>query len=323
MIKTYLYNAQDGNVLHDIDLERTSEWLSYPDNLLWIDLYDYNSKEATYVGQVFDFHPLALEDVLHGSPRAKVDRYDRYYFFVFHALRYDEESDDELTLFELDVFLGENYIVTMHRTALPALGRVAYHCLRGPKFMNRGPDYLLYAIVDGIIDEYFPIVDRLGVRIDELEDELYINPARETTDEILALKRTILLLRKVIQPQKRIFSNINGRYSFEVREDNRPYYLDLVDHMERITDTMDTYRDLVNSAMDTYFSIISNKTNEIMRVLTIISTISMPLTVITGAFGMNVPIPGGEQGWMFPLIWSGMIGLSTGMLYLFRRKNWI
>ncbi|MTV47958.1 magnesium/cobalt transporter CorA [Heliobacillus mobilis] len=323
MIKTYLYNAQADQVLHDIELGQTNQWLSHPDNLLWIDLYDYNAKEVNYIGQVFDFHPLAIEDVLHGSPRPKVDRYDRYYFFVFHALRYDEESDDELTLFDLHVFLGENYIVTLHRNALPAVGRVAYHCLRGPKFMNRGPDYLLYAIVDGIIDEYFPIVDRLGVRIDELEDELYINPARETTDEILALKRTLLLLRKAILPQKRIFSNINGRYSFEVREDNRPYYLDLVDHMERITDTIDTYRDLVNSAMDTYFSIISNKTNEIMRVLTIMSTIFMPLTVITGAFGMNVPIPFQEDKFMFYLIWVSMLFLSVAMIYWFKRKKWV
>ncbi|MCW2279205.1 magnesium/cobalt transporter CorA [Heliophilum fasciatum] len=322
MIKTYLYDAQAQSVLHDIDLDRTSEWLANKDNLLWIDLYDYNAKEASYICKVFDFHPLTLEDVLHGSPRAKVDHYDKYYFFVFHALRYDEESDNELTIFELDVFLGPNYIVTMHRSALPAVGRVAYHCLRGPKYMDRGPDYLVYAIVDGIIDEYFPIVDRLGVRIDELEDELYINPVRETTDEILALKRTILLLRKTVLPQKRIFSNINGRYSFEVNPNNQPYYLDLIDHIERINDTIDTYRDLVNSAMDTHFSLISNKTNEIIRVLTIISTISMPLTVITGAFGMNVPIPL-EQGWAFFAIWGGMIFLSAGMLYLFRQKKWL
>ncbi|MDD2421225.1 MAG: magnesium/cobalt transporter CorA [Heliobacteriaceae bacterium] len=323
MIKVYLYDAHAQQVLHDIDVRQTTEWLSSSDNLLWIDLYDYNSKEVSQVGEVFNFHPLTIEDVLQGSPRAKVDRYDRYFFFVFHSLRYDEESDDELTQFELNVFLGANYIVTMHRTALPAVGRVAYHCLQGSKFMDHGPDYLLYAIVDGIIDEYFPIVDRLGVRIDALEDELYVNPARETTDEILALKRTILLLRKVIQPQKRIFSNVNGRYSFEVREENRPYYLDLVDHIERITDTMDTYRDLANSAMDTYSSIISNRTNEIMRVLTIISTVSLPLTVITGAFGMNVPIPGTTWRPMFFLIWAGMTGLLLGMLYLFRRKNWL
>ncbi|ABZ85130.1 magnesium and cobalt transport protein cora [Heliomicrobium modesticaldum Ice1] len=323
MIKTYIFDVQQDKVLHDINLDHLEQWLASPDNLIWIDLYDYDADEVNRVARVFDFHPLAIEDVLHASPRAKVDRYDRYFFFVFHALRYDEESDDELTLFELDVFLGKNYIVTLHRSALPAVGRVAYHCLRGTRLMNRGPDYLIYAIVDGIIDEYFPIVERLGDRIDELEDELYINPARETTDEMLALKRTLLLLRKTVLPQKRIFSNINGRYSFEVREDNRPYYLDLVDHIERISDTIDTYRDLVNSAMDTYFSIISNRTNEIMRVLTIISTISMPLTVVTGAFGMNVPIPAQDYPFMFYAIWLSMAALSAGMIYWFRRKNWI
>ncbi|MGE5398522.1 MAG: magnesium/cobalt transporter CorA [Chitinophagales bacterium] len=325
MIKTYFFNHAEDAIFHDVDLSEKDVLLADPKNLLWIDLYDCSEKELTYMGEVFDFHPLALEDCLQESPRAKVDWYDDgYHFFVFHSLRYFEEAeDDEITSIELDVFLGANYVVTIHPTALSAVGKVARICLGGSELMNRGPDYMLYSIVDNLVDDYFPIIERLGERIDELEDEIYINPAHEITEEIMALKRTIILLRKVILPQRRIFANVNGRYSFVISEDNKPYYLDLVEHLDRIIDASDTYRDLVNSSMETYYSIVSNRTNEIVRVLTIISTIMMPLTFITGLYGMNVHIPGHNNPNYFWFIATGCSLLVTTMLTVFHRKRWV
>lgn len=322
MIKSYVYNGEE-QILTDIDLTQKDIYLTDPKNLLWIDIYDCNNYELHYLGELFQFHPLAIEDCLQISPRAKVDNYKDYFFFVFHALRYNEESEDEITTAELDVFLGTNYIVTIHKTSLPSVARVVKQCLRSSELMRRGPDYLLYTIVDGIVDETFPILEQIGERIDDLEDEIYINPAREVTDEILALKRTILLLRKVIIPQRRIFANVNGRYSFQISEENKPYYQDLVDLLERIIDTTDTYRDLVNSAMETYHSVVSNRTNEIIRVLTIISTIMMPLTFITGLFGMNVPIPYQDQPAEFWTILFGSFAMIFGMLMWFRNKRWL
>ena len=327
MIKTYFYHDQEKKIFHDIDLGRIEDYLSSPDDLLWVDLFHCDDLELNYIGKVFDFHPLAIEDCLQLSPRAKVDKYDKYYFFVFHALHYDEESEDEeITTSELDVFLGKNYIVTIHKRPLAAVGKIVKQCLSQSRLMDRGPDYLLYSIVDAIVDDYFPITERLGERIDELEDEIYINPAEEVTDEILALKRTILLLRKVVLPQRRIFSSVGGRYSFDVNPDNQPFYMDLADHMERIADTTDTYRDLVNNVLDSFFSLTSNRTNEVIRVLTIISTIMLPLTFITGLFGMNVPIP--LQGtsvfnYMFLFIVLGILLLSWSMIRFFRKNKWI
>ncbi|MGE5371264.1 MAG: magnesium/cobalt transporter CorA [Solirubrobacterales bacterium] len=324
MIKTYYFNHAENAIYHDVDLSEKDELLDDPQNLLWIDLYDCSVQELTYIGEVFDFHPLALEDCLQESPRAKVDRYEDYHFFVFHAMKYFEEAeDDEITSIELDVFLGQNYVVTIHPIALSAVGKIARTCLRSGQFMSRGPDYLLYNLVDNLVDDYFPIVERLGDRIDELEDELYINPANEVTDEIMALKRTIILMRKVVLPQRRIFANVNGRFSFVISEENKPYYVDLVEHLDRVIDASDTYRDLVNSAMDTYYTIVSNRTNEIVRVLTIISTIMMPLTFITGLYGMNVPIPGGANSYAFAAIAGGCALLVTSMLAAFRSKRWI
>jgi magnesium transporter len=308
---------------HDVDLEQIDKFLLSPEDLLWIDLYDVGNDELQYVADIFQFHPLAIEDCLHVSPRAKVDNYEDYYFFVIHALRYNEESDNEITTHELNVFLGPNYIVTIHKRPLPSIGRIAATSLRSKKYMNRGPDFLLYSIVDGITDEYFPIIDRISVRIDELEDEIYKHQMKEITEEFLALKRTIILLRRVILPQKRIFAPGNGMMLFEINEENLPFYIDLVDHQERIADSTETFRDLVNGALDTYSSIVSAKTTETLRMLTMISTIMMPLTFITGLMGMNVPLPGEEKVYSLWIIIGILLLVVLFMFIYFKRKRWL
>ncbi|MGI6488524.1 MAG: magnesium/cobalt transporter CorA [Syntrophomonadaceae bacterium] len=325
MIKTYYYNHADNAFYHDVDLDQKNELLNSPDNLLWIDMYNGTTKELEYIGQVFDFHPLAIEDCLQENPRAKVDHYDGYNFFVFHALRYIEESgdDDEITSIELDVFLGPNYIVTIHPVALAAVGKVADICRSSSQLMDRGPDYLLYSIIDRIVDDYFPIIDRLGERIDDVEDEIFINPTNKITEEMMALRTTIVLMRKALLPQRRIFSNVNGRYSFAIREDNKPYYLDVVDHLDRIIDSIDTYRDLISSSTETYYTIITSRTNEVMQVLTVVATIMMPLTFITGLYGMNVRIPAEDTYNYFWFILGGMGALVIFMLSVFKKRNWI
>jgi magnesium transporter len=329
MIKTYLYNHEEDAMYHDVDLSATHDLLVSPENLLWIDLYDCSEIELNYIGEIFNFHPLALEDCFQESPRAKIDRYDNYHFFVFHALRYFEEAEeeDEISSIELDVFLGSNYIVTIHPIALSAVGKVARICLKDTELMDRGSEYLLYKIVDNIVDDSFPIIERLDERIDDLEDNIFLNKGQVITEEILALKRTIILLRKVLIPQRHIFTNITGRYSSFVSAENVPYYLDLADNLNNILDTVNTYRDLVNSSTETYYSVLSGRTSEIITVLTIMSVIMMPLTVITGFFGMNVNLPGGGQAgghwYSVYLILGGMLALSLGMLRFFRYRHWI
>mgnify|MGYP000335819028 CR=1 FL=1 len=325
MIKTYYYDSDRNVMVHDVDLSQKDLLLENCNSLLWIDLYDCSAHELNYIGELFNFHPLALEDCLQLNPRAKVDRYDEYNFFVFHALRYFEDAheEDEITSIELDVFMGKNYIVTIHPVALAAVGKVARICIKDTKLTNRGPEYLLYQIVDNIVDDCFPIINRIGERIDDLEDSIFLSRGRSITEEILALKRTIILLRKVLIPQRRIFSNINGHYSFLVNENNVPYFLDLVDHLDNILDTANTYRDLLNSTTETYYSIITGRTSEIITVLTIISIIMMPLTVITGFFGMNVNIPGSNNPFFMWYILIGMTGLVLGMLAFFRYHSWL
>ncbi|HBV95953.1 MAG: magnesium transporter [Peptococcaceae bacterium BICA1-7] len=324
MIKTYFYDASVGRIIHDVDLKK-KDLLENPDSLLWVDLFNFSESEANQVARVFDFHPLSLEDCLHYSPRAKVDNYEDYYFFTLHALRYEEESDEEIALEQLNVYLGSNYVVTLHKRTLPTLGRVARECLSNNKLevMRKGPDFFLYNILDGITDMYFPVIDRINVRVEELEDDLYSEPTREITEEFLSLKRTTLAMRRAITPQKRIFMSGNGHYAFRISEDNIPYYLDLVDHIERIIDSIDSFRDLVDGALATYDSIISARTNETMRILTVISTIFMPLTFLTGFFGMNVPLPAQQSSTSTLAITVGLFGVSLWMFFIFRLRKWI
>jgi magnesium transporter len=321
MIKTYLYNEKEQKMQHDIALSDIHSYLSHPQNLLWIDLYDIKTDELYAIAKTFNFHPLAIEDCLHDSPRAKVDDYEEYKFFVFHALRYNEESDNEITTLELNVFLGPNYVVTIHKRKLRWLGQMDAICSCSKKYMNRGADFLLYTLIDGITDEYFPILDRIGVRIDELEDEMYDEGVKEVTEEFLALKRTIILIRRVIIPQRRIFLTINGRWKFDIQEENIPFYTDLIDHIERIVDSTETYRDLVNGALETYYSIISAKSSEKLNVLTIISTIMLPLTFVTGFFGMNVPLPYQHSPMATVVIFIILIILTYGMWKYFKKNE--
>jgi magnesium transporter len=321
MIKTYFYNHEDGKTYHDVDLANKDSFLQQENDLLWVDLFQFTEQEIKQVARIFDFHPLAVEDCLHYSPRAKLDKYEDYYLLLVHALRYDEESDDEIELVQLDIFLGRNFVVTVHKQSLPVLGRIAKMSLQSPQFLNKGMEYFLYSIIDGNTDEIFPILDRINVRIDELEDEIYNQSSSAIAEEVLVLKKTILTIRRAVMPQKRVFTSINagGHVRFAIREDFKPYFLDLVDHMERITDSIDQFRDLVETAQSTYYSLISARTNESIRILTVFSTVFMPLTFFTGFFGMNVPLPYQNSGLATIAITLVLVGMSAAVLLIFKR----
>lgn len=325
MIKTYFYSHLEKKMYHDVNLQEKNSFLKHEEDVLWVDLFNFSDREIKEVARIFDFHPLAVEDCLSFSPRAKLDNYEDYYLFAMHAIRYDEGSEEEVELVQLNVFLGQNFVVTLHKQPLQALGRLAKTSLKNPEFLNKGMEFFLYAIIDGNTDDIFPIMDRIGIRIDELEDEIYGQPSREITEEYLALKRTTLTIRRAVIPQRRIFASINagGHPYFDISENIKPYFLDLVDHLERITDTLEGYRDLVDASLSTYHSLISTRTNDAIRVLTVISTIFMPLTFLTGFFGMNVPLPFQEMNISTILILV-ILGITTSlMLLLFKRLKWI
>ncbi|EIT86428.1 magnesium and cobalt transport protein CorA [Fictibacillus macauensis ZFHKF-1] len=321
MIKTYLYDHQQQLMKTDLAFADVHSCLQDQGNLLWIDVFDLKNKELYDIAALFDFHPLAIEDCLHDSPRAKMDDYEDYQFYVFHAPRYDEEGENEISTIELNVFVGPNYVVTIHKDRMRWLGQMDAICTSHCKYMKNGADLLLYALIDGITDEYFPILDRIGIRIDELENEIYEEGVRGVTEEFLSLKRTIILIRRVILPQRRIFMTVDGQWKIDIREENVPFFVDLVDHLERIVDSTETSRDLVNSALDTYYSIINAKSSEKLNVLTLISTIMLPLTFVTGFFGMNVPLPYAHSPLATVVIVGLLIVLTWGMWRYFKKNE--
>ncbi|GLC88503.1 magnesium transporter CorA family protein [Lysinibacillus piscis] len=318
MIKIHYFEKESNTVKHDFPLQELTQRL-HAEDLLWVDVYAYNYNELNDIADLFNFHPLAVEDCLHEGSRPKMDQYEGYQFFVFHAPIYHEKSDNEITTIELNIFMGANYIVTVHKQKLPWLGHIENSCLHSTHYLEKGADFLLHTIIDGITDEYFPVLERIRTRIDELEDEIYDYEPKVVTEEFLALKRTIIFIRQAIMPQKRIFSTINGQWKFDIREENIPFYKDLQDHLELIVESTETYRDLVNSALDTYFSIISGKSIEKLNLLTVISTIMLPLSVITSFFGMNVPLPYSDLPMTTIVITVFLVVFTWGMWAYFRK----
>ncbi|MBK3496262.1 magnesium/cobalt transporter CorA [Viridibacillus sp. YIM B01967] len=319
MIKTYLYKQGNKEIEHNFDFTKIDDHLTNQEDLLWIDIYDYQNNELNEIAEIFKFHPLAIEDCMHGDSRPKMDSYGDYKFFVFHAPLYNEKGENEISTVELNIFVGSNYIVTIHNQKLKWLKQMEAICSESPRFMSKGADLLLHTIIDGITDEYFPVLDRIRTRIDELEDEMYEHKPKKVTEEFLALKRAIILIRQGIMPQRRIFSKVNGKWQFDIQEENIPFYKDLNDHLEQIVESTETYRDLVNSALDTYYSIISAKSIEQLNLLTVISTIMLPLSVITGFFGMNVPLPFQDTWFATVVIFVFLITFTWGMWVFFKK----
>ncbi len=318
MIKIHYFNHNSKTVQHDFTMNDLRLPI-HSEDLIWVDLYAYNHNELNNIADVFGFHPLAVEDCLHEGSRPKMDSYGDYKFFVFHAPIYNEKSNNEITTVELNIFMGPNYIVTVHKQKLQWLGHIEKVCLNSAKYLEKGTDFLLHTIIDGITDEYFPVLERIRARIDELEEEVYDYQPKVVTEEFLSLKRTIILIRQAIMPQRRIFSTINGQWKFDIQEENIPFYKDLNDHLERIVDSTETYRDLVNSTLDTYYSIISGKSIEKLNLLTVISTIMLPLTVITSFFGMNVPLPYQDSPITTIALSAFLVLFTWGMWAYFRR----
>ncbi len=285
MIKIHYFNHNSKTVQHDFKMNDLRLPI-HSEDLLWVDLYAYSHNELNNIADVFGFHPLAVEDCLHEGSRPKMDSYGDYKFFVFHAPIYNEKSNNEITTVELNIFMGPNYIVTVHKQKLQWLGHIEKVCLNSAKYLEKGTDFLLHTIIDGITDEYFPVLERI---------------------------------RQAIMPQRRIFSTINGQWKFDIQEENIPFYKDLNDHLERIVDSTETYRDLVNSTLDTYYSIISGKSIEKLNLLTVISTIMLPLTVITSFFGMNVPLPYQDSPITTIALSAFLVLFTWGMWAYFRK----
>ncbi len=272
--------------------------LALKPTLLWIDIFDASKNDSPgdpsethqkleyLLGQIFQFHPLAVEDVITESHVPKVDAWENYIYVVTHAVQFDTSVNDVDTS-ELDAFIGLNYLITYHDEPIAALERVWTNCIRDDRHTRRGPDYLFYELSDAIAADYLPCMDAIDEALDQLEVKIFDRPNTETISQIFKLKSTVLNLRRVLSPQREVMNKL-ARDDFSVIDaKDRIYFRDVYDHFVRMVDLNESLRDLVSGTLDTYLSVTANKTNDIVKSLTIITLLFMPLSFITGFFGMN------------------------------------
>lgn len=291
---------------------------------LWADLTEPTPAEAKILTDVFHFHELAVEDAGSALQYPKVEAYDGCLYLVLHGIDY-KASKHTFATHDIDFFLGRNFLVTIHDAHHRSVAEVRDQSERAGHLLVHGPVALLHRIVDTLIDHYNPEVDKLEKRLDAVETEVLSKPEPTVVNRLLALKRDIAALRRVALPQRDAIGRL-ARREFDLIPQQFAYgFRDIYDHLVRITDEALIFQDRVTGILEAHFSNISNRLNEVMKVLTVIATIFMPLTVLTGAYGMNMVLPefpGGRTAQFWWLV-GIMLGLSGLMLWYFRRKRWI
>jgi magnesium transporter len=300
-------------------------WLS-PDSgiWLWVDLSAPTVDEARILSEVFHFHELAIEDAVAEIHQPKAESYGDYLYLILHGIDFKVKEHLFRTQ-EVDFFLGQQYLVTFHAGTSRSIVRIAEICGRNNWALGEGPTALLHRIIDSMVDNYRPEVDKLSSRLDSLEKEVFQRPKQTLVRRILDFKRDVASLRRVVLPQRDAVSRLARREFPQISEQLSYRFRDVHDHLVRLTDEAMYFQDRISSLLDAHLSNVSNQLNGVMKVLTIISTIFMPLTVLTGMFGMNVPlphVPGGEHA-QFWWIAGVMVAVSASMLYFFRRKGWL
>jgi magnesium transporter len=294
--------------------------------LTWIHLDAPTLEEATVLAERFGWHPLDLEDVLSRRQRPKVDEYPDYLFGVLHFPVYDK-AIQRLNAAELDFFVGNGYLVTLPAVELLPVTRLFVRCqedreLREQLF-TKGSGYLLYHILDDLFDYCFPILDKIGHKLDSVEDDMFEERAEDVVRDLSNVKQEIISYRKIIKPERATLRLLERKVERFLPEDLELYFDDIVDASERVWDLLDNFKEVVEALEDTNESVISHRQNDVLRVLTVVTVILLPLTLITGIFGMNVHFPGFETAAAFWAIAGFMLGLGIGLTAFFRYKRWL
>ncbi|MBM3800796.1 MAG: magnesium/cobalt transporter CorA [Acidimicrobiia bacterium] len=290
--------------------------------LFWVDLIAPTEAELSRLQRTFEFHPLSIEDSSHFCQRSKVDVYDGYLFISLYAHRFDKDKQ-EILADELHVFLGSNYLVTVHREPLPALSRARERYERETEAYKRGPDFFLYLIGDELVDSYFPLLDDLEAQIDELEEQIGADPGSSVMRSIFSLKQELIHLRKATGPQREVFNSLSTRHYDLIDRRLSLYFQDVYDHIVRIYEMIETHRELLGNALDAYYSATSTRLNEVMKRLTLIATIFMPLSVLTGLGGVNFRHMPFESPVAFGLLLASIVFVPVSMWLWFKSRRWM
>jgi len=321
LIRIYKHEAGSTQLVERMD----PGWLE-PDSgvWVWVDLDQPTAEEARILNEVFHFHELSIEDALSEIHHPKVESYSDYLYIILHGIDFKAREHLFQTR-DVDFFLSSQYLVTVHPGISRSIGKVGELCTRNSRILGEGPVALFHRIVDTMVDNYRPEVEQLGERLDRLEKEVFQKPDTILARRILDFKRDVSSLRRVVLPQRDVIARL-ARREFPIISEQLSYrFRDVHDHLVRLADEAMFFQDRISSLLDAHLSTVSNQLNGIMKVLTLISTIFLPLTVLTGMWGMNVTLPhlpGGDRA-QFWWVLAMMFTLSAGMLYVFRRRRWI
>ena len=313
----------DGRFTSTVDPADISEILPQKEQFVWLDLQAPQEADIALLRDEFKFHALAIEDATRHHERPKVDSYDGYYFLVFYAISYDERRN-RLSSEAINLFVGSNYLVSVHHDEISAIDETIKRWQKDAEQFGHDAGALLYALLDTITDEYFPVIDRLADRVEGIEEQIFERFSEDALQDVFSLKRDLLSIRRIVAPERDVL-NILIRREVPIFERNSILYLqDVYDHIVRITDSIDTYRDLLSSALDAFLSVQSNRLNQIVKVLTITSIVLMTDALIAGIYGMNFEfMPELHWQYGYPFALGLMLVLSVGLVTFFRWRKWL
>jgi magnesium transporter len=316
-------HAEGAVVDRDLPLDRISDVLAAEGTLLWVDVIAPSGDDLDLIEEEFGFHNLAIEDASLIHERPKVDQYDAFLLIIFYAMSHDE-SVSGISLQQLSIFAGANFVVTLHGAELPILEAISDRWqLNHDRIKNHAAGLLVYSILDALVDEYLPVADRISDRIDQIEESIFGRFDATAQQEIFRLKRDLINIRKVLTPERDVLNVLMRRDTPVYNDETVRYFQDIYDHLLRVLDSVDTYRDLLSSALDSHLSVLSNRMNKVMKTLTASSIILMSMTLVAGIYGMNfVHMP--ELEWVagYPFALGLMVAIGVSLGALFKQIDW-
>ena len=325
VIRVLAYNSEK---LVDKKLEKIEECLEFknhPDLNFWINVDGLDRIDIIEkLGGYFNIHPLTLEDVLNTRQRPKTEDYDSYIYSVLKMILLDPKKE-ELTIDQVSIILGPNYILSFQEREGDVFDPLRER-LKNPasRLRKNGTDYLAYSLIDAVIDNYFLILEHFGEEIEELEEKLIVNPTPETMRMIQKHKREMIILRRSVWPLRELINSLQRAESGLIKETTQIYLRDVYDHTIQVIDSIEAFRDILSSMVDVYLSSLSNRMNDIMKVLTIIATIFIPLTFVAGVYGMNFDyMPELRWRWGYPAVMLGMASIGITMFLYFKKRRWV
>ena len=321
-MKLLLLDRKQKKLLKDLKLSDISPYINNNDYLIWLDIENPNRDRMQFLLDNFHFHSLDIEDCLSIIERPKLDEYDDYFFLVMHIPLFIKETR-RLSPFTVNIFIGRNFLVTVHHGFCKPIQDTYSRVTENHEILTKGSGYLLHKVIDSLIDYDFPILNKIYRNIQNVENAIFKKVSNKNVRDILFIRTNILTFRNIIFPQRKILKTLEIKDMEFLIDELEVYFSDLVDHVEKIWDTLENYKELIEGVHDAHESLLSSKINDIMRILTIFSVVILPLTLISGIYGMNVSLPIGSAPFAFIIIMAGMLVISIGMLIYFKYKDWL